>query len=69
MTHTHALANIREELLIEYSHLLLTILAAIAGWARWLKLRLPPVDQKIPSRVWPIALTLLGTVLLFYREA
>lgn len=68
MTHTHALANIREELLTEFSHVPLAILAVIAGWARWLELRLPPGDQTIPSRIWPISLALLGTVLLLYRE-
>jgi putative copper resistance protein D len=69
MTHTHALANLREELLIELSHLSLAILAVAAGVTRWLELRLPPGDRTIPSRIWPICLTLLGAVLLLYREA
>ena len=69
MTHTHALANLREELLIEYSHLSLALLAVVAGWTRWLELRLPRGDQGIPSRIWPVCLALLGAVLLLYREA
>ena len=69
MTHSHALANLREEVLIEISHLSLAILAVIAGVTRWLELRLPPGDQAVPSRIWPMCLALLGVVLLLYREA
>jgi putative copper resistance protein D len=69
VTHSHALANVREELLIEFSHLPLALLAVAAGWTRWLELRLPRGDQGIPSKVWPICLALLGAVLLLYREA
>jgi len=45
------------------------ILAVAAGWSRWLELRLPDAGQGIPSRTWPVLLTLVGTVLLLYREA
>jgi putative copper resistance protein D len=69
ITHTHALANVREELLTEYSHLPLAILAVTVGWTRWLELRLPRGDRDIPSRIWPVCLALLGAVLLLYREA
>jgi putative copper resistance protein D len=69
LTHTHALANVEEELLAELSHLPLALLAVVAGWTRWLELRLPASDQKIPSRIWPVCLALIGTVLLLYREA
>ncbi len=69
LTHTHALSNIREELLAELSHIPLAILAVAAGWARWLELRLPPADRLIPSRVWPACFVLIGVVLVLYREA
>jgi len=70
LTHSHALANVREELLIEIEHLPLAILAVAAGWSRWLELRLPPKAARgITSRAWPVLLTLVGVVLLLYREA
>jgi len=69
MTHTHALSNVREELLAELSHLPLAILGVAAGWARWLELRLPKPDRLIPSWIWPICFVLIGVVLLLYREA
>lgn len=69
MTHTHALSNIREELLIELSHILLAIFAVIAGWSRWLELRLLGPGRRIAGGIWPPALMMVGVVLLLYREA
>jgi len=69
LTHTHALANIQEELLAEMSHLPLGILGVLAGWSRWLELRLPGGERRISGRIWPVCLVLVGSVLLFYREA
>jgi len=68
LTHTHSLANVKEELLAELSHLPLAILAVIAGWSRWLELRLPRAQQRIPSCIWPVCFILIGAVLLNYRE-
>ena len=36
MTHTHALANVKEELLIEFTHTPLAILGVASAWGRWL---------------------------------
>jgi copper resistance protein D len=69
LTHSHALSNIREETLIEFSHLGLAILAIVAGWTRWLELRLASPRVQVLSRVWPACFVLMGLVLLFYREA
>jgi copper resistance protein D len=69
LTHSHSLANIREETLIEFSHLALAILAIVAGWTRWLELRLPSSRVQVLSRVWPTCFVLMGFVLFFYREA
>jgi putative copper resistance protein D len=68
MTHTHALNNVKDELLAEMSHLPLALLAIIAGWARWLQLRLPARDQAIVSWIWPVCFVLMGGILLNYRE-
>lgn len=69
LTHTHSLANIKEELLAELSHVPLAIFAVAAGWARWLELRLPGPGTAIAGRVWPVCFVLIGAILLLYREA
>jgi putative copper resistance protein D len=68
LTHTHSLGNVKEELLIELTHIPIALLGITAGWARWLELRLPPSDRKIPSWIWPVCFVLVGLSLLLYRE-
>jgi len=68
LTHSHALANVREEQLAELSHIPIAVLGIAAGWARWLELRLPPGDRRLPARIWPVCLLLVGFLLLIYRE-
>ncbi len=43
-------------------------LAALVGWARWLELRLPAPNNRVPGRVWAVAFVLVGALLLSYRE-
>ena len=45
LTHMHAITNIKEEMLIELSHTPLAICGIVAGWARWLELRLPAENR------------------------
>ncbi len=69
LMHSHSLTNAREELLIEITHAPLALLGVAAGWARWLEIRLPEGDRRIPALVWPVCFVLVGLVLLDYREA
>ncbi|HYK36276.1 CopD family protein, partial [Alloacidobacterium sp.] len=70
LTHSHALGNIKQEMLAEMSHTPIALLGATAGWSRWLELRLPQKrDSRIASYVWPVCLVLVGIVLLDYRES
>jgi copper resistance protein D len=69
LTHSHALANVREEQLAELSHIGIAIFGIAAGAARWLDLRLPPDDRRVPARVWPVCFLIVGLLLLFYRES
>lgn len=70
LTHSHALGNIKDEMLAEMSHTPIALLGATAGWSRWLELRLPrKQESRIASYVWPVCLVLVGIVLLDYREA
>ena len=69
LTHSHAIANIKDELLIEMSHTPLALCGITAGWARWLELRLEGRPSRIASWVWPFAFVIIGLILLDYREA
>ena len=70
LTHSHSLGNIKEEVLAELSHIPLAILALMAGWSRWLELRLPAENHAGAwlARLWPVCITLIGVLLLNYRE-
>jgi putative copper resistance protein D len=70
LTHSHSLGNIKEEVLAELSHAPLAVLGIVAGWSRWLELRLPS-ENKVRDRMawlWPTCLLLIGLLLLNYRE-
>ncbi len=68
LTHSHAMFNLKSEFLTEVSHAPLGIFAVLMGWGRWLELRLPEEDRRIPAWIWPTAFTLIGLTLLLYRE-
>jgi copper resistance protein D len=70
LTHSHSLGNLKEEVLAELSHAPLAVLGIVAGWSRWLELRLPS-ENKVRDRMawlWPTCLVLIGLLLLNYRE-
>jgi putative copper resistance protein D len=69
LTHSHALSNLKDQLLIEISHVPLALCGITAGWARWLELRLDEPGSRIAAWVWPVAFILVGAILLLYREA
>ena len=70
LTHTHALGNIKEEMLVELSHTPLALFGIMAGWSRWLELRLPEDNQarKYLAWVWPICFIIVGLILMDYHE-
>jgi putative copper resistance protein D len=73
LTHSHAISNVKEQLLIELTHTPLALAGIGAGWARWLELRLNPRDNplawQICGWVWPACLLFCGLLLVLYREA
>lgn len=69
LTHTHAIANVKDQLLIEITHTPLALAGIGAGWARWLELRLVGRGARIAGWVWPVCFLVVGVVLLVYREA
>jgi copper resistance protein D len=69
LTHSHAGLNLKQEYLIEITHVPLGVLAMISGWSRWLELRLPAPSGRLAGRIWPVAFTLVGVSLILYRES
>jgi putative copper resistance protein D len=73
LTHSHAIANVKDQLLIELTHTPLALAGIAAGWARWLEIRLNPRDNpvvwQIAGWVWPACILFCGVLLLGYREA
>jgi putative copper resistance protein D len=67
LTHSHAVFSMKEAFLMEVTHAPIGVLGAVAGWARWLELRLPDAGPW-PARVWPLCLTAVGVLLIFYSE-
>ena len=69
LTHSHAVANVRDQLLIELSHTPLALAGIAAGWARWLEVRGDGPVRRWSGWVWPVCFMLVGAILLNYREA
>lgn len=68
LTHTHSVFAIKRVFLIEATHNAIGVLAVMLGAAGWMEMRLPGREGRIAGIIWPICLTLVGVVLLFYRE-
>lgn len=68
LTHSHASLNLKSEFLIEVTHAPLGVFGLLVGWGRWLELRLGDGDRW-PGRVWAASLTMVGVLLIFYRES
>ena len=69
LTHSHAIANVKDQLLIELTHTPLALAGIGAGWARWLEIRLDGRASRIAGWVWPVCFLICGAVLMVYREA
>lgn len=69
LTHSHAIANVKDALLIELTHTPLALAAVTAGWSRWLEIRADGRVARIAGWVWPVCFVLIGLLLLNYREA
>ncbi|APH55814.1 Copper resistance protein D [Granulibacter bethesdensis] len=69
LTHNHAIANVKEQLLIELTHTPLALTGVLAGWSRWLEIRADGRTARIAGWIWPVCFVLIGLMLLSYREA
>jgi len=69
LTHSHAIANVKDQLLIELSHTPLALAGIGAGWSRWLEVRADGAVRRSAGWIWPVCFLAVGLILLFYREA
>jgi putative copper resistance protein D len=68
LTHSHAMFNLKTEFLTEVSHAPMGLLGVVMAWGRWLEVRLPAADRRLPGFVWAGCMTAVGLILLVYRE-
>lgn len=68
LAHAHEVSDGKSAFFMELSHLSLGLVSLLAGWSRWLELRLPPVESGGPGRIWGPALAVFGLLLVLYRE-
>ncbi len=69
LAHVHQVNDTKTAFFMELTHLPLGLVALLAGWARWLELRLAPAHTSWSGRLWAPALVVFGLLLVFYREA
>jgi putative copper resistance protein D len=69
LTHSHASLNLKNEFLLEVTHAPLGVLGLLVGWGRWLELRLAAPEDRLPGRLSAAAMTVIGVLLLIYRES
>ncbi|HZD48676.1 MAG TPA: CopD family protein [Silvibacterium sp.] len=70
LTHEHSATDVKLALLAEMSHTPIALLGVTAGCSRWIELRVPEKNRMttIAGYLWPVCLTLVGVILLNYRE-
>ena len=68
LTHSHSLANVKDLLLIEVTHVPLALLGITFAWARWLEVRLVPAEGAIAGWAWRSCFVVVGLLLVLYRE-
>ena len=68
VAHAHEVSDGKSAFFMELSHLALGLVSLLAGWSRWLELRLPRVESGGPGRIWGPALAVFGLLLVLYRE-
>lgn len=68
LTHSHSIANVKELLLLEMTHMPLAVFAIWSGWTRWLELRLEGPGRVVAGWLWPMFFSLTAITLLLYRE-
>jgi len=66
--HSHAGIGVKDEFLIQLTHVPIAVLGVVAGASRWLELRLPTREGRALGWLWPPALLAVGLLLVGYWE-
>lgn len=66
LTHSHSIAELKQEFLIQSTHVSMGVLGVFVGCGRWLEIRLPAPYDRVAGVVSIGALMLVGFILLFY---
>ena len=69
LTHSHQIGDTRARYLVEFTHLPMGMFGIMAGWSRWLELRADGPIRVWAGWFWPFCLTMVGLLLLDYRES
>jgi putative copper resistance protein D len=68
LVHNHTLTDVKERFLIEFSHIPMGLFGVMSGWLRWLEIRGDGKAKRIAGLLWPICFSMVGLLLIFYRE-
>ncbi len=66
LTHSHGVMELKQEFLIQNTHVAMGVFAVLLGCTRWLELRLPPPSSRVAGMLALTAMLMVGLVLLFY---
>jgi len=66
LTHSHSVAELKEEFLIQSTHVAMGALGVLLGCGRWLEIRLPAPYARMAGVISISAMILVGLILLFY---
>jgi len=66
LTHSHSIAELKQEFLIQSTHVSIGVLGVLVGCGRWLEIRLPAPYDRVAGVVSIGALMLVGFICLFY---
>ena len=68
LVHNHTLTDVKERFLIEFSHIPMGLFGVMSGWLRWLEIRGSGRARQIAGLLWPVCFSMVGLLLIFYRE-
>lgn len=66
LTHSHSIAELKQEFLIQSTHVSMGVLGVLVGCGRWLEIRLPAPYDRVAGVMSIGAMMLVGFILLFY---
>ncbi len=66
LTHSHSVGELKQEFLLQSTHVSMGVLGVLLGCGRWLEIRLPAPYDRVAGVISIGAMMLVGVILLFY---